>query len=490
MGLKICFATSEVAPFAKTGGLADISAALPLELHRAGHEPRVFMPFYSRVTEGGHETQPVEGLQNVPTYLGPRSFAFSLRTATLPGSDLAIYLVDCPRLFQRPGIYTQDADEHLRFLLLTRAAIESCQRMQWSPDVFHCNDWQTALAPLYLKSVYAWDRLFANTKSILTIHNLGYQGAFASKILPDLGLGDNAHLLHQEDLKAGRIGFLRSGILYADALTTVSPTYAKEIQTEALGMGLDPMLRARADSLFGILNGIDEREWNPRTDALIPYKYSVRSMHRKERNKESLLFKLGLPYEKGVPVAGIVTRLTAQKGIELVTGALQDLIAKRDMRFVALGSGEPSHEESLTRLQRQFPSKVCFYRGYSNELAHLIEAGADMFLMPSRYEPCGLNQMYSMKYGTVPVVRKTGGLADTVEQFDPKTGEGTGLVFDHYDVDGLRWAVKRALELYADRKAWLQLLRNGMERDYSWPTQSAKYVELYQRLASRQEARV
>ena len=486
--LNILFATSEVAPFAKTGGLADVSAALPRALHDAGHDVRLFLPLYARVDEGGYAHEPIEGLQGLQLQLGGHRVTYSIRQAKLPGSSLTVHLVDCPGLYQRPGIYTQDADEHLRFLLLTRAPLECCQRFQWAPDLVHCNDWQTALAPLYLKSVYAWDRLFQNARSVLTIHNLGYQGLFGSGVAGDLGLGDASHLLHQDDLRAGRLGFLKHGILYADALTTVSPTYAREIQTEAYGVGLHDLLKRRAGALTGILNGVDATEWNPRTDTLIPQRYSEKSLYRKEKNKQALHEQLGLEYVKGAPLTGIVSRLTVQKGFELVASALPGLLRASNLRLAVLGTGEKKHEDVFTWLQGQFPGRVCFYRGYSNELAHRIEAGADLFLMPSFYEPCGLNQMYSLAYGTIPVVRRTGGLADTVEPWDPGSRRGTGFVFEHFTADGLRWALDRALETYADPKAWRQLMLNAMSRDFSWPRQAAEYEALYRRLAVRERA--
>ena len=486
--LRIAFLTPEVAPFAKVGGLADVSAALPRELQRAGHDVRVFMPNYRRLAEGGHASTPVPGLEGIPVRLGTRTFAFSVRQAKLPGSELAIHLIDCPELYDRPGVYTQDPDEHLRFVLLTHAALLSCQRMAFAPDVLHANDWQTALAPLYVKSVYAWDRLFRGTRSVFTIHNLGYQGVFGAAIAPELGLGDASHLLHQEDLRAGRIGFLKHGLLFADALTTVSPTYAREIQTDQLGMGLQDVLRRRADALTGILNGVDDTEWNPRTDPLIPQRYSDKSLWRKKANKRALLAALGLPFDEAAPVVGLVTRLTAQKGIELLAGALPALLEQRDFRFTVLGSGEPRYEEPFIRLQQRYPGKVCFYRGYNNELAHLIEAGADMFVMPSLYEPCGLNQLYSLAYGTIPVVRRTGGLADTVEPWNPATGQGTGFVFEHFTPEGLAWALGAALDAWQDRRAWRTLQKNAMTRDFSWRRQAAEYVALYARLAAPQRA--
>jgi len=373
--------------------------------------------------------------------------------------------------------------------MLTRAAIECCQRTQWAPDVLHCHDWQTALAPVYLRSVYAGDRLFERTRTVLTLHNLGHQGTFPSGVLNDLSLGDGAKHLHQRDLGEGRIGFLKTGIAYADALTTVSPTYASEIQTERLGMGLDGLLRQRASSLVGILNGVDTNEWDPSSDQHLTTRYSAKSLWRKEKNKEQLCRDLGLEYEPGVPLVGIVSRLSAQKGIELVEAVVSGLLRERDLRFVALGSGEPRLEEMLLGIQARHPGKACFWRGFNEKLAHRIEAGADVFLMPSLYEPCGLNQMYSMRYGTPPVVRATGGLADTVTHFDPRTGAGTGFVFEHFTVDGLRWALRVALGVYEDKKAWKKLQANGMATDFSWSHAAGEYEQFYRRIASAAEAR-
>ncbi|MGH7731283.1 MAG: glycogen synthase GlgA [Candidatus Eiseniibacteriota bacterium] len=486
--MRICYVTSELAPLAKVGGLADVSGALPRELRARGHDVRVFLPLYRTVREGGAALTPDPLLRNVPLQLGRRTFHYSIVATRLPGSDLEVRLVDCPALYDRPGIYTQDDDEHLRFLLLTRAAIDGCQLAQWPPDILHCHDWQTALAPLYLKTVYRWDRLFERTRSVLTIHNLGYQGTFDAAVLPDLGLGEGARMLHQEDLRAGRIGFLKTGLAYADVLTTVSPTYAREIQTERLGMGLDGVLKRRANALVGILNGVDTAEWDPRTDRHLAARYSEKSLWRKEKNKQALLEGLGLPYTKGVPVVGIVSRLSGQKGIELLDPTLPELLRERDLRFVALGSGEPRYEQLLQGIPTRFPGRACFYRGFSDALAHRIEGGADFFLMPSVYEPCGLNQMYSMRYGTAPVVRATGGLADTVRQFDPATGEGTGFVFEHFNADGLRWALRLALRVYEDVKAWRRLQVNGMTTDFSWGDRARQYEELYRRVAATAEA--
>jgi len=450
---------------------------------------RVYLPLYRRVREIGLTLTPDPILRDVPIQIGRRTFHYSILTTPVADSELEVGLVDCPALYDRPGVYTQDDDEHVRFLLLTRAAIESSQRTKWAPDILHCHDWQTALAPLFLKTVYRWDGLFEKTRTVLTIHNLGYQGTFDAAVLPDLGLGDGARLLHQEDLRAGKVGFLKTGLAYADALTTVSPTYAREIQTEKLGMGLDGVLRQRTSALVGILNGVDTREWDPGTDRHLTARYSAKSLWRKEKNKAALLQDLGLSYTKGVPVVGIVSRLSAQKGIELLDPTLPDLLHERDLRFVALGSGEPRLEQLLHGIQARFPGRACFYRGFSEELAHRIEGGADLFLMPSFYEPCGLNQMYSMRYGTAPVVRATGGLADTVQPYDPATGEGTGFVFEHFTTDGLRWALRLGLRVYEDTKAWRRLQLNGMAADFSWGERARQYEALYRRVASPAEAR-
>ena len=482
--LRICFVASEVAPLAKTGGLADVSGALPRYLHSRNHDVRLIMPLYSRIDTRALDMHPVQFLQQVPLALGSHLFQFSVFTAQLPGSSLMIYLVHCPALYERPGIYTGGADEHLRFLLLTRAAIETCQRMGFAPHIFHCNDWHTAFGPLYLRSVYAWDKLFATTRTVLTIHNIGYQGIFAASAASDLGLGASNHLLHQDDLRQGRINSLKHGILYADAVTTVSPTYAREITTAAYGMGLEATLRMRPGGVIGILNGIDYSEWNPETDRFVPHHFNASDLTGKEKTKQHLLKTLKLRYDarRRTPLLGIVSRLTAQKGFDLLFDALPRILRERPLRVVALGSGEARYEEFFTRLQHSFPAQVVYHRGYHEELAHLIEAASDMFIMPSLYEPCGLNQMYSLKYGTVPIVRRTGGLADAVQLYDPDDGSGTGILFNDYNAEGVTWAINVALDLYQDRAVWSRLQRQGMAQDFSWEKQGARYVELYERM--------
>lgn len=469
-------------PFAKTGGLADVSSALSAYLHRAGHQILPMMPRYAMVDSVARDIQAVEGMQDLSVTIGPWDISYSIDEARLPGTSVPVFLLRCPQLYGRPSIYTNDADEHLRFVLLSRVAIEFCQHRQFAPDIFHVHDWHTALVPLYLKTVYAWDRLFAATRSVLTIHNIGYQGVFSSDILHDLDLGGAEGDLHQEDLRAGQVNFLKTGLLHADLVTAVSPTYAREIQRPEYGMGLDQLLRQRADSVVGILNGVDYDEWNPETDPFISANYSKEDLRGKWICKRTLLKELQLVHRPRRPLISIVSRLVGQKGIDLIMQVVPRLLGQRDFSLAVLGTGERRYESFFEWLQDNVRDRVCFYRGYNNELAHWMEAGSDIFLMPSLYEPCGLNQMYSLKYGTVPVVRETGGLADSVEPVSPLAGTGTGIVFRDYDEAGLDWALNTALDLYANKRLWRRLITNGMSMDFSWERQGGRYVELFRQL--------
>ncbi len=478
--LRILQLAAEVTPFAKTGGLGDVAAGLSRFLSRAGHDVRIFLPYYPQLAAEEERYVPVDFIRDVPVRLGPHRFTYTARTALLPGSEVSVYFIDCPALFGRGGIYHGDRDDSLRFALLTVAAFECAQRMGWAPDVVHCHDWHTALAPVYLKVFFGWDQLFQRTRTLLTIHNLGFQGVVDVSRLNDLGLAPYAHRL---DLSPGHFNFMRNGILQADAITAVSRTYANEIRTPENGFGLDGLLRARSDRLAGIVNGVDYGDWNPETDPNLFYHYSAADLQGKRSCKRALLREIGFDERTAAPVVGIVSRLTPQKGFDLCFDALPAFLAQRDMRFVGLGSGEPRYEEFFQSLERRFPGKAWFYRGYNEKLAHQIEAGADIFLMPSKFEPCGLNQMYSLRYGTPPVVHKTGGLADTVEPFDPATGQGTGFMFEHFTPLGLGWALDLALNTYHQPILWQRMMINGMTRDFSWDVQGKEYVELYEWLA-------
>jgi starch synthase len=476
--VNVLFVASEMAPYAKTGGLADVIAALPAYLHRAGHDARVVLPLYDTVDT---KKATFEAVMDFDVPLGAHRYQIKVfRVATA----LPVYFVHCPALYGRGRLYTSDADEHRRFLALSYAALVICQKLDFAPDVVHCHDWQTSLLPMIVKTLFAKDPRFAKTRSLLTIHNLMYQGSFPVGIGPDTNLGSVSHLFHQDLMKAGRVNFLLQGILYADGVSTVSPTYAQEIQGEKYGGGLDGFLRARSTTVVGILNGVDYDEWSPEHDRHIKHHYNPHTLDGKERNKEHLLTSLGLPYVPGVPVIGIVSRLVGQKGFKLLDPAMFDLLRRHGFQLVVLGSGEPALEDLFTRLQRAFPRQVCFYQGFKNDLAHMIEAGSDMFLMPSVYEPCGLNQLYSLRYGTVPIVHRTGGLADTVTTWQPRSGSGTGFAFEHHDEPGLRWGVGAALSAYRDPTQWRRLMQNGMSKDFSWDAQGKLYELVYQRLTA------
>ncbi len=480
--LAICLLASEVEPLSKTGGLADVSSALTRYLHGAGHDVRLFTPCYASIDRAAFAAQPLAGLERLSLAVGPNSYVYSVLRAQLPGGA-PVHLIDCPALYARAAIYTSDPDEHLRFLAFTRAALEVCRRLQWAPQILHCNDWHTAFAPLFVRTAYEGESVFAATRTVLTIHNIGYQGIFAAERIADLGLPPAAKkFLYQDDLAAGRINALRHGILHADLITTVSPTHAREICSDEYGMGLQDSLRARAGAVSGILNGVDYAEWDPRRDRYLPQHYDAGSFAVKGALKRQFIARERLTTAPQVPLAGIVSRLAAQKGIELISEALPKVLAARPLGFVALGNGEPQYEEMFAELERDFPGRVRFHCGYDDELAHWIEAASDLFLMPSRYEPCGLNQMYSLRYGTVPIVRRTGGLADSVQHYDPLTGAGTGVVFNDFNPAALEWALTTALDLYVTPERWTRMVRNGMAQDFSWEHQGAEYVALYRRL--------
>ena len=478
--MKIALVSSEIVPFSKTGGLADVTGALGKYLSLDRIDVRLFTPLYDTAEIEPGSLHPVDFMQDMLIPMAGRDIRFSVHTGKLPDSDADVYFIDAPEFYHRGTIYTDDPDEYLRFALLSRAALECCQRMAWGPDIVHCNDWQTSLIPLYLRTLYSWDHLFAGTRTILTIHNLAYQGAFRADVSWQVGFaGEDRHLLHAEDLNRGVFNFLKHGIMYADAISTVSRTYAREIQTPEYGNGLDAMLRSRSDVLVGIVNGVDYGDWSPENDRLIPHTYTIDDLEGKEKMKRVLLERLELPYDPDVPVFGIVSRLVEQKGFDLFFDVMDPFLHHVDMRLCVLGSGEAKYEDYFHELQNRYPHRVCFYRGYSNELAHVIEAGSDIFLMPSRYEPCGLNQIYSLRYGTIPIVRRTGGLADTVVQADPERGEGNGILFENFNPQGLAWGIERALELWANRPAWRRLMHNAMEANWSWERQVDRYIELY-----------
>lgn len=474
---RVLFVSSEVAPLAKTGGLADVASALPQALTDSGHEVRVVMPAYDTIDADSVPIAP----HTVDIAIGPHHFTAGIRQTVL--GNVEVILIDIPSLYHRGRIYTEDPDEHLRFAVLGWAALELCRAWDWSPDVIHCNDWQTGLIPLYLHTTHRQER-FARTGTVLTIHNLAYQGGFSSDRINDVGLEPFREWLHQGHLGEGWFGFLETGLGYADILTTVSPTYAREILSPEYGAGLDWLLRKREEDLYGILNGIDTTVWDPATDPYLPYQYDAGTLWRKEWNKQRLLEDLGLAHDPDGPVFGLVSRMVGQKGIGLIPGPMAGILESTDARFVALGSGDPELEGALRGLEERFGDQVRFVSGYDEALSHRIEGSVDSFLMPSQYEPCGLNQMYSLAYGTPPIVRKTGGLADTVEPWDPASGAGTGFVFEHFDEGGVWWALNQTLDATRNPTAWKQIQLQGMAIDNSWASRAAQYADLYAKLTA------
>jgi starch synthase len=473
--MKILFIAPEGLPFSKTGGLADVLEGLPKALVELGHEVAVVLPRYRGTGTSGVL------IPSLSIPLGPTMrFPAVADGTTVHG--VRYFFVDDPEYFDREQLYAVGGkdypDNGERFALFSRAAIEIAKHV-WPPEVIHCHDWQSALVPTLVRSLYADDPALRSVPVIFTVHNLGYHGTFAREILARVGLPER--LFHVDALEFfGRVNFLKGGLLYADYLTTVSRRYAEEIKTPEYGHGLDGVIRLRAARLVGILNGVDYTAWNPETDKLIAANYSAQDLSGKEKCKKDLLEKFGLPANNlKRPVIGIVSRFVDQKGFDIFAQAAMELM-KEDVMVVALGTGDPKYEDLFRRLAQLFPNKAAARIAYDDALAHQIEAGADMFLMPSRYEPCGLNQIYSLKYGTAPVVRATGGLDDSIEHFHAATGKGTGFKFSAYDGGALLACVREALRLYRQPSAWQKLQRNAMAQDFSWSKSAKEYAALYE----------
>ena len=471
---------SEAQPFAKTGGLADVLGALPPALSRLGWNATVVLPRYRGVAAGA----PVE---TFPVTVGGFTRDVAFLEAPLRDEARAI-LVDCPELYDREALYgvgnVDYPDNALRFAFLVRAALEFAGRRIAPPLVVHAHDWQAGLAPVYLSTLYASHPVLAGTPSVFTIHNLAYQGLFDAALLPSLDLGRDQATVDRLEYW-GRISFLKGGINASRIVTTVSNRYAEEIQTPALGFGFDGILRARGADLVGILNGIDTREWDPAHDRFLPAPFDAEHLAGKEQAKLAVLQRYALPADAAVvkrPLVGIVSRMVDQNGFDLIAALAGDL-PRLDASFVALGTGDPVYQELWRALGSAHPDRIGAHIGFDEALAHLIEGGADIFLMPSRFEPCGLNQMYSMRYGTVPVVHAVGGLADTVQDYQPGKRNATGFVFREYSPAALLEALSRALALFADRGKWRALQVAGMQQDFSWDRSAQEYVKIYERAA-------
>ncbi|MEK7990739.1 MAG: glycogen synthase GlgA [Thiotrichaceae bacterium] len=483
--LRVLFATSEAYPVIKTGGLADISHALPYTLQSLGVDARILLPGYKTVLEQLRLKPLKENLQ-IFDCLPP----IRILEGMMLGGDIPVYVIDCPSLYYRDGGPYQDEegedwqDNHLRFGLLSKvAALFGEHLFNFKPNVIHCNDWQTGLAPAYLHF-----SKYAKAKTMMSVHNLAHQGVFGAETVDLLHLPQESFSMYGLEYY-GLMSFLKAGLYYSDWITTVSPTYAREIQTPNYGYGLYDLLSNNQHRLTGILNGINEQEWNPETDAYLMSNYDHTNFSAKSKNTRALRQRLGLESPKQTPLIGMITRLTHQKGIDLVVPIIPHII-NEGAQLVLLGSGDKDLEERLQILADEYVGYLSVNFGYDEELAHQIEASADIFLMPSRFEPCGLNQMYSMRYGTVPIVRNTGGLADTVVDTTPShldTETATGFIFEREDAYELLHCVQRALVTYRDKATWRQLRTNGMCKDFSWQYSTQSYIELYENLIQQEQ---
>jgi starch synthase len=473
--MRILFAASEALPYAKTGGLADVIEALPRALVKLGHEVAVFLPRYR-----GVKTSSVV----LPSMTIPQGTRLRFPTIASGGIHRGVryFFLDDPFYFDREGIYGdrkhEFPDNAERFTEFSRAAIELAKQV-WLPDVIHCHDWQTGLLPVLLRTSYGDDPVVRDVPVVFTIHNMGYHGVFPKEALESAGIPPG--VFHPAGIEFfGNLNFLKGGLIYSDYLTTVSRKYAQEIQTPEFGFGLEGVVKTRAARLLGILNGVDYSAWSPDRDSFIPAKYSAKNLAGKALCKAALIEEFNLLKDNANrPVLGMVSRFADQKGFDLIAQIARELL-QEDLLIAVLGTGERRYEEMFRALASDFPGRVGAVIAYDNRLAHLIEAGSDIFLMPSRYEPCGLNQIYSLRYGTVPVVRATGGLDDTIDQFDLEHGMGTGFKFTEYSSGALLHAIRQALHHYSDEGVWKRIQLNGMAKDFSWNTSAAEYAKLYE----------
>jgi starch synthase len=479
--LRILFVASEVEPFAKTGGLADVTGALPRALAALGHDVRVFMPKYRGVERAGASLRPL--VNRLPVLLGDRVVEGAVWEGELaPG--VPVYFLAQDQYYDRPSLYTTAEgaypDNCERFVFFARGALTLLPLLGWTPQVIHAHDWQAGLLPVYLETLYRDDPAYRDIATVFTIHNLAYQGLFWHYDLPMTGLGWDLFTPAGIEFY-GKISFLKGGLGFSDLLTTVSPTYAREIQTAEYGEGLDGVLRERAADLVGILNGIDHEIWNPASDPEIPKRFGPDDLEGKAACKAGLREEMRLTDPgRAAPLVGVVSRLADQKGLDLVAAAVPDIVAAGG-QFVLLGAGDEPYEREFTELARTHPGAVGVKIGFNAGLARRIYAGADCFLMPSRYEPCGLGQLISLRYGTIPIVRRTGGLADTIREWNPAAGTGTGFVFEPLTAQACRAAVGRALAAYGQPAGWARLVQNAMAEDFSWEASAEKYVGAYRK---------
>jgi starch synthase len=470
-----------VVPFAKTGGLADVSGVLPRAIKAEGHDVRVVMPKYRVVDNQKFGLRNLTKSLTIP--VGNEVAIVSILEGELE-KGIPTYFIDYKPYFEREELYgTPEGayeDNAERFILFSRALLEAVKAIGFQPDVIHCNDWQTGLIPVYLKTLYKKDPFFQRTATVMTIHNIAYQGTFTKNTLHLAGLSEEEFTPEKLEFY-GKISFLKGGLVYADMLNTVSVTYSKEIQSSPeFGYGLEGVLAHRSQDLYGILNGIDYDEWNPEKDRFIAVNYTVGEIDKKMECKKALLRENNLPVNLERPLVGIVSRLARQKGLDIIGEAIEEII-DLDLYFILLGTGEQEYHKLFSRIGKKYSRKAAIHITFDNRLAHRIYAGCDLFLMPSRYEPCGLGQLISLAYGTASIVNPTGGLADTIKEFEPETGKGNGFVLREYSATGLVDALRRAITVYRQKEAWQKLVNNMMEADFSWATSTKEYLKLYQK---------
>jgi starch synthase len=490
--LKVCIVSAEMAPLAKVGGLADVASSLSRTLATMGHEVSVFLPMYGFINPHELGMKRVRLNGEVRVRLDNTKKPVGLWQYSMRGSKATYYFVENEWLLGRDGVYGDPEtrldypDNAARFVFFSRAVLDLIKNLSLTFDVIHCNDHQTGLIPLLLKEEYAADKVFSKAATLFTIHNLGYQGVYEREVLAQAGLPEELAYPMGPLEFWGKVNYMKAAIVYSDLISTVSETYAKEIQSDPeYGCGLEGVLKARSEDLFGVLNGADYVSWNPSTDRYLPHKYGPSNLENKAKNKLNLIAKhklTGLTSESFL--MGIVSRLADQKGLNLLASIIEELLAM-DVGLAVLGTGQQKYHDFFTELKEKYPGRVSVSLTFNEKLAHLIEAASDVFLMPSRYEPCGLNQMYSMRYGTIPIVRYTGGLADTVKPFDAATLQGTGFVFHDYSAAAFRDAVATAYEVFQNKEQWSTLMRNAMQQDFSWKRAAKGYEELYKKAVGK-----
>lgn len=486
--LNIVYVASEATPYSKTGGLADVAGALPQELASLKNKVVLFSPRYSSVDRKKHNLVDVPDLAPLSVTVAGKEFEFGLLKRNVKTPGLETYFIDSTELFGRNGLYQNPVtvkdypDNDIRFVVFAKAVLLSLEKLGFKPDIVHANDWQAAMIVAYLKTTERENPFFAGVKSVLTIHNVAYQGIFPAERFDRLGV-DRSLLYPMSPFEYwGKVNLLKAGVIYADVVNTVSKTYAEEIQTtDEYGYGLEGVLRDRRSVIFGVVNGVDYELWSPERDALIAKKFSADTLDDKLANKQSLLLTSKLSKDRlDKPLIGVISRLAPQKGFDLIAKIAEELFAL-DFTFILLGTGDKVYHKLFEGLQTKHPDRIKVNLTFDNTLAHQIEAGADMFLMPSRYEPCGLNQLYSLKYGTVPIARKTGGLADTIIDETSNKGKGTGFLFEEYEGEALLKCVESALALYRNKRSWKALMKRGMKKDFSWKKSAKEYLALYAR---------